>query len=457
MASNDKQGREPGRQQSADIGPAGAARAQQGAEQGQRGTEQNYGAQRAGSQYGRSLQTRGGTQVAPWSNYGAYGGGPFSVMRRISDEMDRLFEGFGFGRDAFGGEPGWQSALTAGAQQGAALWSPHLEMFERDGKLIVTADLPGVRKEDVKVEVDQDAITLQGQRRQEQTSQEQGYYRSERSYGSFYRTIPLPRGRGSIDGERDFPRRRTRDRAAGTTKARQQPFAGDQGRARRRRRALERGRAGAKNGQPAAALTGAASLRKRLSYNKFRQTPILRRTGSGQNESHVGTTSRNVEAGFGLDATAALVPTFRRTEAHRRARETHRRANGRKTIKMTFLEPAINGRRKWTGRETGPFLFSAAGNGRRYYETDRDFESRSASRRIDSRGLRGGAGRRSVCVRVRPALLLRQQPGVLRYVAGLLPWLLLLRFPGDRRFISLWRPRSPLERWLMAAQLADAQ
>ena len=85
MASNDKQGRE--RQQSADMGPTGAGRAQQGAEQGQRGTEQNYGAQRAGSQYGGSLQPRGGTQAAPWSNYGGYGSGPFSVMRRISDEM----------------------------------------------------------------------------------------------------------------------------------------------------------------------------------------------------------------------------------------------------------------------------------------------------------------------------------------------------------------------------------
>jgi HSP20 family protein len=197
MATNDKQasGREQGRQQSADMGPAGAVRSQQGAEQAQRGTEKDFGAQRAGSQYGGSLQTRGGAQATPWSNYGAYGGGPFSVMRRISDEMDRLFEGFGFGRGAFGGgEPGWPGALTSGAEQGAALWSPHLETFERDGKLVVTADLPGVKKEDVKVEVDQNAITIQGQRRHEQSSRQQGYYRSERSYGSFYRTIPLPEG-----------------------------------------------------------------------------------------------------------------------------------------------------------------------------------------------------------------------------------------------------------------------
>ncbi|HEX4522429.1 MAG TPA: Hsp20/alpha crystallin family protein [Casimicrobiaceae bacterium] len=194
MATNDKQASEQGRQQSADMGPAGAVRSQQGYEPGQRGTERDLGAQRAGSQYGGSLQARGGTQTTPWSTYGAYGGGPLSVMRRISDEMDRLFEGFGFGRGAFGGDPGWQGAPTSGAEQGAALWSPHLEMFEREGKLVVTADLPGVKKEDVKVEVDQDAITIQGQRRNEQTSRQQGYYRSERSYGSFYRTIPLPEG-----------------------------------------------------------------------------------------------------------------------------------------------------------------------------------------------------------------------------------------------------------------------
>jgi len=196
--ANDKQSstREQGRQQSADMGPAGSARSQQGAGQGpgQQPTGQESSSRRAG-QYGGSLQTRGGTHAAPWSNYGGYGSGPFSVMRRISDEMDRLFEGFGFGRGAFGGEPEWQGAMTGGGdQRSASLWSPHLEMFERDGKLVVTADLPGVKKEDVKIEVDQDAITLQGQRRQELTTRDRGYYRSERSYGSFYRTIPLPEG-----------------------------------------------------------------------------------------------------------------------------------------------------------------------------------------------------------------------------------------------------------------------
>ena len=192
--ATDKQGstREQGRQQSADMGPAGS-RTQQGSAQGQASAGRDYSGQRGASQYGgNALQTRGGMQPAAWSNYG-YGSGPFSVMRRISDEMDRLFEGFGFGRGTLG-EEAWPGSPSAGAEQGASLWSPHLEMYERDGKLMLTADLPGVKKEDVKVEVDENVITLQGQRRQEQTNQERGYYRSERSYGTFYRTVPLPEG-----------------------------------------------------------------------------------------------------------------------------------------------------------------------------------------------------------------------------------------------------------------------
>src|SRR6478736_1928742 len=78
-------------------------------------------------------------------------------------------------------------------------------------------------------------------------------------------------------------------------------------------------------------------------------------------------------------------------------------------------------------------------------ETDRDFESRSVGRRIDPRRVRSGAGRRSVCERVRPALLLRQRPGVLRYLPGVLLWLLpglppgllLLWSAGGRRIVQL--------------------
>jgi HSP20 family protein len=111
---------------------------------------------------------------------------PFSLMRRFSEEMDRPFgDGFasGFGRE-FGRL----------ADHEGSMWLPQVEAFERDGKLIVRADLPGLTKDDINVDITDDAIKIRGERRQEKEENEEGYYRSERSYGSFYREIPLPSG-----------------------------------------------------------------------------------------------------------------------------------------------------------------------------------------------------------------------------------------------------------------------
>jgi HSP20 family protein len=59
---------------------------------------------------------------------------------------------------------------------------------------VVRADLPGLKREDVNIEVRDDELILSGERRSEHEESEGGYYRSERSYGSFYRSIPLPEG-----------------------------------------------------------------------------------------------------------------------------------------------------------------------------------------------------------------------------------------------------------------------
>jgi HSP20 family molecular chaperone IbpA len=67
---------------------------------------------------------------------------------------------------------------------------------ERNGKMLIQADLPGMKRDDVHVRIEQDEVIIQGERRQDESNQQGGYYRSERSYGSFYRTIPLP-GTGS--------------------------------------------------------------------------------------------------------------------------------------------------------------------------------------------------------------------------------------------------------------------
>jgi HSP20 family protein len=116
---------------------------------------------------------------------------PFSVMRRLTDDIDRIFESFGTGRGVFPSEI-WQGRLE---REGAmSAWSPRIEMVEKDGKLRISADLPGVKKEDLNVNIADDAVTIEGERHQERTVDERGYYQSERSYGSFYRSIPLPEG-----------------------------------------------------------------------------------------------------------------------------------------------------------------------------------------------------------------------------------------------------------------------
>ena len=116
---------------------------------------------------------------------------PFAMLDRFAQEMDRVFDDFGFGRSWM--RPG--SAPWPGlSQQSGFLWSPQIEVSQRNNELVVHADLPGVKKDDVSIEVTDDAITISGERRQEQESEREGIYRSERSYGTFCRTIPLPEG-----------------------------------------------------------------------------------------------------------------------------------------------------------------------------------------------------------------------------------------------------------------------
>jgi HSP20 family protein len=121
---------------------------------------------------------------------------PFEFMRRFGEEMDKLVGDFDFGR-------GWlPPAIARGVTPG--VWAPEIEMFEQDGELIVRADLPGLTKDDVNIEIDNDAITIEGERRSEQNENREGFYRSERSYGKFYRRLPLPDGVESEDANATF-------------------------------------------------------------------------------------------------------------------------------------------------------------------------------------------------------------------------------------------------------------
>jgi len=170
--------------------------------------ERGNGSARKGNQ--TELQTterpeaRPSTQPAPraMATASPWLGDPFAVMHRFAEEMDRVFEGFGIGHGSMmPWSPGQRPTPTpapAPAQRGEGFdlagWSPQVEVFERGDRMVVRADLPGLTKDDVQVEITKEAVSIRGERRQEQEERREGYYHSERSYGSFYRTIPLPEG-----------------------------------------------------------------------------------------------------------------------------------------------------------------------------------------------------------------------------------------------------------------------
>lgn len=107
---------------------------------------------------------------------------PFGLMRRFTREMERMFGDFGAKPRLF------EEPLTE------FVWAPDLEVIERNGKLLVRADLPGLTKEDVKVNVVDDVLTIQGERKKEMETKKDDYYRTERTYGSFFRSLMLPEG-----------------------------------------------------------------------------------------------------------------------------------------------------------------------------------------------------------------------------------------------------------------------
>jgi len=114
----------------------------------------------------------------------------FSLMRRMMSDMDRLFGSWGALSPTF-------DDFTSPFQSiERSLWSPQVDVFERGEELVVHADLPGLRQDDVKVNVDQGVLTISGQRSQEESRKDQkgNVYHSERSFGSFQRSIVLPDG-----------------------------------------------------------------------------------------------------------------------------------------------------------------------------------------------------------------------------------------------------------------------
>lgn len=110
------------------------------------------------------------------------------MLERFADEIDNVFDNFGIGR-------GWLlPRSTRAASTPADIWVPQVEVTQQGNELVVRADLPGMKKDDIQVDITDDEVTLSGERRREEETEKGGLYRSERSYGFFTRSIRLPEG-----------------------------------------------------------------------------------------------------------------------------------------------------------------------------------------------------------------------------------------------------------------------
>jgi HSP20 family protein len=106
----------------------------------------------------------------------------FRELEEMSDRLNRMFS-----RPAIGTKNGnGKEALTV------ADWTPTVDISETDGEYLIKAELPEVKKEDVKVTLEDGVLILSGERRQEKEEKHTKYHRVERSYGSFVRSFSLP-------------------------------------------------------------------------------------------------------------------------------------------------------------------------------------------------------------------------------------------------------------------------
>jgi len=104
---------------------------------------------------------------------------PFRDLISIQDRMNRLFE---------------QTLSRSRGDEGAAAatWTPAVDIYETLDTIVIKADLPGVVREDIEIQVDDNTLTLKGERRFSKDVQEESYLRIERTYGSFHRCFTLP-------------------------------------------------------------------------------------------------------------------------------------------------------------------------------------------------------------------------------------------------------------------------
>jgi HSP20 family protein len=106
---------------------------------------------------------------------------PFRELSSLQTEMNRLFN----------------AAFESGSGGGTSAprrWMPAMDLLETDEQFVLRADLPGMSEDDVNIELEDNVLTVSGERRTEHEDKREGFYRMERAYGSFSRSLTLPKG-----------------------------------------------------------------------------------------------------------------------------------------------------------------------------------------------------------------------------------------------------------------------
>ncbi len=105
---------------------------------------------------------------------------PFSELEALQREMNRLFD------LSYSGKSGQDTSLLAGN------WSPAIDVYDSKDNLLVKAEIPGLSKDEIHVSIQDDQLVIQGEKKQDQEVKEENFYKTERFYGSFYRSVQLP-------------------------------------------------------------------------------------------------------------------------------------------------------------------------------------------------------------------------------------------------------------------------
>src|SRR5580692_8255510 len=111
---------------------------------------------------------------------------PFRDLNTLQGRMNRLFNDAG---------RGWQGDEAVAT----TTWSPAVDIFETEGEIVVKAELPGVDRKDITLNLENNILTVRGERRFEKETKEENYHRIERAYGGFSRSFSIP---ATVDEEK---------------------------------------------------------------------------------------------------------------------------------------------------------------------------------------------------------------------------------------------------------------